>query len=112
MTFVLVPPDITPIALPSGISSGDNVAITCVIKRGDEPIHISWMLNGHVLTEDQVRIVSTPLVSTVIIDSITREQAGNYTCRATNDAGTAHYTTHVAVLGQYSYPSPRNNILF
>lgn len=97
----LVVPKIVPFTFgDSPIFAGQSTQITCLISEGDSPINITWVFDG----SDKIKSlgVSTmggPKVSMLFIDSVDSRHTGNYTCIATNKAGSVEYTTVLGVHG-------------
>lgn len=102
ISFVLVPPRITPFAFEdSPINAGEYATIQCIVPNGDLPISISWKVN-----EDPVENhpdISLSKVgrrgSALTIESISYSLTGNFTCLAVNSAGISQYTTLLQVNG-------------
>ena len=71
---------------------------------------IGWTLNNEQInskTHDGVVISKTgKMISVLSIDSVTAQHAGNYTCIASNKAGTAHLSTRLSVNGTYTSRKP------
>lgn len=69
--------------------------MTCSIAKGDLPIEISWKHNNETLNDGLISIVKVNRkISTLSIDSVQAQHAGEYTCVAKNLAGfTSHSTT-------------------
>ena len=71
--------------------------MTCVVSRGDMPVTITWSLKGQKLNSGPS--ITTTMVGTrtsmLIISDVDFTHIGEYTCRATNVAGSV---THSAVL--------------
>lgn len=65
------------------------------------PVVFSWMFSGKPIIQDQnINIAAVgKKVSVLNIDNINEEQAGNYTCIATNKAGIASYSSELVVKG-------------
>ena len=89
---------IAPFQFPSDtVDEGNYGQITCSVISGDEPLQISWSLHGDVISSDP-SIITTMIgtrSSILIISKVGYRHSGEYTCRATNNAGSA---THSAVL--------------
>lgn len=100
----IVAPQIVPFVIgDEPANSGDGVAATCAVFKGDFPIDIEWSLNGEPLSRDypDVTISSTSKrVSVLTIDAVSARHAGEYTCTASNAAGGTSYTTSLAVNGR------------
>ncbi|XP_063886753.1 nephrin-like isoform X2 [Scylla paramamosain] len=88
---VLYPPEVEVAAGPSldlnHIKEGDDVYFDCHVKARPETLKITWMFNGVELqhnTSSRVMVVGRSLV----MQKVSRKQAGSYTCSATNSQGT------------------------
>lgn len=90
-------PHITPFEFEGQSNTGDSVQLTCYVSKGDVPLNISWKLNGVKLTpDDGVSII--PIggrTSLLTIPAVQPRNAGEYTCYASNVAGSA---VHAATL--------------
>lgn len=72
--------------------------VQCAVVKGDLPVGIVWSLNGRIIGNDYPDIVvsrSSKRVSTLTIDSVAARHAGEYSCTASNAAGSV---VHLAVL--------------
>ena len=95
-------PEIVPFSFgDSAINQGDFAQLTCVIRRGDKPLSITWSLKGDVISSDPL-LTTTMLgqqTSILIISSVDYQHSGQYTCRAENPAGISTYSTELLVNG-------------
>lgn len=82
--------------------SSSTVSVQCVITKGDRPIDIGWLFNNRMIDSNDGITVSKmgQKMSTLYIESISSQHAGNYTCRASNAAGTAEYSSELKVIGK------------
>ena len=91
-------PEIVPFSFgESTVNQGEFAQLTCVVKKGDKPLSITWSLKGDVINSDPT-LTTTMLgtqVSMLVITSVDYTHSGVYTCRAENPAGV---TTHSAEL--------------
>lgn len=100
--YLLDPPMIGPFQFPSNtVDEGSFVQITCSVVKGDEPLQISWSLQGDVVSSDPS--ITTTIIgsrtSILIISQVGYRHSGDYSCRATNNAGTATHSATLKVNG-------------
>lgn len=77
------------------------MSLMCSISKGDLPVAISWMFNNKTLIESEgvlARQVSKK-TSNLEIDSVQAHHIGEYTCTATNKAGTTTISAYLHVNG-------------
>ena len=102
--FFLEPPVIVPFSFGSSVvNTGVFAQLTCVVSQGDMPISITWSLKGEKLNSSP-DISTTMLgqrVSMLVIASVDYTHIGEYTCRATNPAGSVTYSAHLKVNGNH-----------
>lgn len=79
------------------LNAGDTASIQCVIAKGDLPLEIEFTFQAEALTssEDVLISESGKRGKQLMIDSVNGRHAGEYTCVASNLAGS---TTRSAVL--------------
>lgn len=80
---------------------GQYASIMCAVSHGDFPLNITWKLNSRPIEEIPGIVVAMlgKRSTTLAIESLTNDHAGNYTCRGENLAGFAEYTTMLEVNG-------------
>jgi hypothetical protein len=96
------PPVIGPFSFPSDIvDEGSFVQVTCSVVKGDEPLKITWHLQGAVVSSEPS--LSTTMIGTrtsiLIISQVGYRHAGLYACRAENPSGVSTYTAELRVNG-------------
>ena len=96
------PPQIAPFSFPLGIvDEGSYLQISCSVIKGDEPLMITWHLQGADVSSEPS--LSTTMVGTrssiLIITHAGYRHAGVYACRAQNSAGTNTYSAELRVNG-------------
>ena len=87
-----------PFTFGSGaMNEGAFAQISCVVTEGDEPLKLSWSFHGHNLTTGsgiQITDIGTR-TSILMIHNVGHRHVGDYTCKASNNAGSS---THTAIL--------------
>ncbi|GFS39582.1 titin [Trichonephila inaurata madagascariensis] len=92
------PPVLFPLMVPSNPSIGDNTEMLCTLKRGSLPVSFIWLYNNRDVTLiSKYKIISTDKSSHFSIGNIQPHDIGNYTCVATNSAGTDRQTTSIVI---------------
>lgn len=100
--FFLEPPRIVPFSFEEVVDSGAYAQLSCVVSKGDMPMHITWSLKGKELNSGD-SIMTTMLgkrASMLIISNVDYTHIGEYTCRATNQAGSVTHSTELKVNGK------------
>ena len=100
--FVLELPEIIPFDFgEDSVNQGDFAQLTCVVKRGDKPLSITWSLKGDIISSDPV--MTTTMIgqrtSLLIISAVDYQHSGEYTCRAENPAGVVSHSAELLVNG-------------
>nr|ACC65888.1 Down syndrome cell adhesion molecule isoform [Daphnia pulex] len=99
---VMVLPAINPFAFDQPVYSGDDVQLTCYVARGDEPISVSWTLNGLPLDNSRpgVNLVNVgSKTSLLTMSNVNHNSDGEYRCLAKNPAGVSSYSANLTVYG-------------
>ncbi|XP_032672562.1 Down syndrome cell adhesion molecule-like protein Dscam2 isoform X15 [Odontomachus brunneus] len=96
---VMVSPQILPISFgEEPVNAGDLVSVQCVVTKGDSPLEITWTFDGRPIQSyhgDVIVSDSGKRVRQLTIESVAARHAGEYTCVASNAAGS---TSHSATL--------------
>ncbi|XP_047359013.1 Down syndrome cell adhesion molecule-like protein Dscam2 isoform X3 [Vespa velutina] len=96
---VNVAPQIAPISFgEEPVNAGDLISIQCVVTKGDSPLEVTWTFDGRPINHDRMDVIvsdSGKRVKQLIIESVAARHAGEYTCVASNAAGS---TSHSAKL--------------
>ncbi|KAL2740305.1 Down syndrome cell adhesion molecule-like protein Dscam2 [Vespula squamosa] len=105
---VNVAPQIGPFSFgDEAANAGEMATVQCAVIKGDLPVDIVWSLNGQPIDvtdaqtnqnydrQDIIVSRSNKRASTLTIDSVAARHAGEYSCTASNAAGSA---THSSVL--------------
>lgn len=99
----LVPPQIMPFTFgEESFNTGDSTGVSCMIIKGDLPIHIKWTLNNEPIVsgENGITINKLSAKSSVLnIASVEKEHRGLIKCIAENTAGFDTYSSELTVNG-------------
>ena len=100
---ILEPPEMLPISFGAAVmSEGDFAQVSCIVRRGDDPLSIAWSFHGSNITSD-LGIMTTPIGgrgSMLVIPSVGHKHRGTYTCKASNIAGVRIETVELKVNGE------------
>lgn len=109
---IAVGPQLAPFVFgDEAANAGEMATVQCAVIKGDLPVKIVWSLNGRPIDvgrvsgdhsydiPDIVVTRSSKRISTLTIDSVAARHAGEYSCTATNAAGSATHTSVLSVNG-------------
>ncbi|XP_045447571.1 Down syndrome cell adhesion molecule-like protein Dscam2 [Melitaea cinxia] len=99
---VMVPPQILPFEFgDEPANAGDMASISCAVSKGDQPLNITWVFNGNIVSKrNDLGIVLTNVnrkTSILNIDSVNGIHRGTYYCVATNPAGSVNHSAILEV---------------
>lgn len=71
------------------------------MTKGDLPVTLAWLYNNKTLLESEGAMAKqvSKKTSNLEIDSVQAHHIGEYTCTATNKAGTTSYSAYLHVNG-------------
>lgn len=84
------------------LNAGDTASLTCIVTKGDSPLEIEWMFNNEPidLTQHEIAISENgKRTKQLTIDSVSARHAGEYTCIASNIAGSTSRSAQLIVNG-------------
>ncbi|GBL76510.1 Down syndrome cell adhesion molecule-like protein 1 [Araneus ventricosus] len=91
-------PVVAPFMFPPALKEGERGSATCTIRSGDRPVEFNWKKDGRDLTvSSSVDIQSFKDSSFLVIESVTSESSGNYTCIVSNTYGRDQFTASLTV---------------
>ena len=88
-----------------------RVSVTCEILEGNLPITFTWYHNGDPLPirSDSISISHPDEYSNrLVINHVTAEHNGEFTCLAANDAGQRNYTSSLQINGKLDTENTTN----
>ena len=96
-------PQIVPFSFgEESVNQGEFAQLTCVVKKGDRPLSITWSLKGDIISSDPTLTTSMlgAQASILMISSVDYQHSGVYTCRAENAAGVSSHSAELLVNGK------------
>lgn len=99
-----VAPEIAPFDFgDSTLNAGEAAQTQCIALKGDTPLNFTWTFHGDTSTF-QTGVVTASVgqrSSALMIDSVSPNHAGTYTCTVRNQASSASYSTVLSVTGWF-----------
>ena len=92
-----------PFSAPSNLQQGDRATLTCTVARGDSPLTLMWMKDGEPIPmgESTYKVLNFDEFNSMLtLESLNLEHIGNYSCRASNPAGSSSVETQLIVYGK------------
>lgn len=91
-------PKIQPFNFPPNLSVGQKTKFLCTLIEGADPVNFRWFKDRQEITSNKnIEITYHKDMSILVINSINFNDAGNYTCTANNNFGSANHTSLLAV---------------
>ena len=92
------------------VMAGSATQVTCLASEGDLPMDVQWHFKGSNVSSLRLGMSTTRVGSRtnlLVIDAVSPENGGLYTCRASNMAGFTDYSAELLVQGTPIFdPSP------
>ena len=84
------------------VNEGELRQVICSVVTGDEPLTITWSLQGGTALAPGPDLTTTQLgsrSSILMISSVSHRHSGTYTCNASNLAGSTSHSAQLLVNG-------------
>jgi hypothetical protein len=84
------------------LNAGDMATVQCAVIKGDYPVEIAFMFGNQLVEANNQDIIiseSGRRTKQLTIESVDAKHAGEYTCVASNVAGSTSRTATLAVNG-------------
>jgi len=83
------------------LDEGQFAQVICIVGKGDEPLTISWSLQGEIVSSEPSLTTSSlgTRTSLLSIQSVGYRHSGTYTCTANNPAGSSARSVELKVNG-------------
>ncbi|KAK2583617.1 hypothetical protein KPH14_009555 [Odynerus spinipes] len=96
---VIVPPKISPFTADRDLHLGERTTLTCSVTRGDLPLTISWLKDGRSMgPSERVTVTNVDQYNSILmIESLSPDHNGNYSCVARNLAAEVSHTQRLVV---------------
>ena len=85
-------------------NAGDTVSVQCTVSKGDFPLDIVWMFKGRPIQSDRGDMIisnSGKRIKQLTIEAVAAKHAGEYTCVASNIAGSVSRSAVLEVNGTF-----------
>lgn len=101
LAILAVPPKVSPFYTEDTLHVGDRASLTCSVTKGDLPLTISWHKDGRSVEPAQLVSITQvdQFTSILLIESLSQEHNGNYSCVVRNLAAEVQHTQHLMVNG-------------
>lgn len=81
---------------------GQRVNAMCATITASDKLKFHWTKNGaELVNSNRIKIVSLPQISNLMIDPLTEEDSGNYTCTVMSRGSSDSYTASLNVLSKF-----------
>ena len=102
---ILVPPQIGAFTFGTEpLNAGDIASLTCAVTKGDLPMEINWMFQSQSIDENREDLIISNLGKRgkqLSIEAVKAAHAGEYTCVASNLAGSTSRSAILEVNGTF-----------
>jgi hypothetical protein len=104
-SILTVPPKLSPFQVDSGLQLGERMSLICTVLKGDPPLHIRWLKDGQPLGSSPGLSVTqmNQYNRVLLIESLSPEHNGNYSCVAENMAAAVSHVQQLLVNGKNTH---------
>ncbi|XP_074594772.1 cell adhesion molecule DSCAML1-like [Brevipalpus obovatus] len=94
------PPKISPVPPRIFHKVKEQALFSCILQKGSLPVEFQWSKGGDVMrTSGNIVIETSKRISSLVIESLSTSDMGNYSCKASNSFGSDTSTTQLLVEG-------------
>ncbi|KAG8174360.1 hypothetical protein JTE90_011412, partial [Oedothorax gibbosus] len=105
-------PDVPSFSFPTGLKEGQRGSAMCTIKSGERPFEFQWLKNGEeIITSSNVKIQNVLDTSFLVIEAVSSESNGNYTCIVKNLYGSDRFTATLNVAAAPTWIKEPSDVL-
>lgn len=91
-------PEINSFNFKKNVKINGKASVFCSVSSGTPPFKFEWLKSGlKIINSDHLRIDLGKDYSALVIQNLSLEDNGNYTCMVTNNHGTDSYTATLAI---------------
>lgn len=100
----LDPPKLLPMTPQFTVVEQTKYIAQCNVNKGSEPLFYQWTKDGKAINDQTIKMVTTESIgSSLIIDKVTMNNDGNYTCIVRNAFGEDSQSTRLSVKGLFDH---------
>ncbi|XP_071041656.1 cell adhesion molecule Dscam1 isoform X1 [Parasteatoda tepidariorum] len=105
-------PEIQKFSFQENILEGKIVSVTCLAITRSKSVDFKWFKNGKELLNAvrNVKIREDSEYSILILDPVSADDSGNYTCKASNAHGSSQHTAYLSVKAPPKWVETPNDI--
>lgn len=102
MSFLLGIPKIKKFAFEENVKEGDFASATCIAISNEKPLSFSWSKNHQEIHSSSkgTKINGGEDYSILMLNEVSIEDDGNYTCKVENSRGSVTYSAALSVKGK------------
>lgn len=100
--LLTVPPKLSPFhASVLSLNVGDRASLTCSVVKGDLPLDITWLKDGRQIDTNRMSVTLVDQYNSIlVIDHLSSDHTGNYSCSVKNSAAEVENTQALLVNGK------------